>query len=143
MAILHYDTGGNTWNNKSGWLGNGNHCEWHGIKCNTDGLVLDIDMTKNNVIGAVPDLNLPALQYLIFYTNGVSSIPNFQYIPSLLRLQLDRNNVSIIPDFNNLPALRYLWVGNNPLTSFPQSLCDRAISGGLTILHNGEIGCLP
>ena len=142
MAILHYDTGGGTWENKSGWLGNGNHCEWYGIKCNTDGLILEIDLRTNNLIGALPDLNLPALRYLYLENNALSNIPNFQYITSLRWLKLANNNVSTIPDFRNLTALQVMYLGNNPLTSFPQSLCDRVISGGLTIYDSGEIGCL-
>jgi len=146
LAILYYGTGGETWNRKSGWLGNGNHCDWDGVNgCNTDGLVSSISLNANNLIGAVPDLNLPALQSLYLGNNALSVIPNFSYLGALQFLILDKNALSAIPNFRNLLALREVDLNGNPLVkSIPQSLCDRRRPGGIvTIRADIVLSCDP
>jgi len=117
LAILYYGTGGEAWNDKVGWLGNGDHCEWNSITCNTRGLVTHIRLSSNNLIGAVPDLNLPALTTLVLSDNALSVIPDFN-LGALEYLDLSDNDLTEVPNFN-LPALTYLFLKNNDLTEVP------------------------
>lgn len=112
--------------------------QWQGIKINAQGRVEEIYLNNNNLIGTLPNLNLPHLQSLHLPNNQLTSnlpnfnlpklaslvlfnnkftgqIPNFN-LPNLINLILGNNQLSgTIPDFN-LPKLQALWLYSNQLS---------------------------
>lgn len=73
IALLYYKTQGTKWDDDLNFLSGNDHCEWHkvysnpqgsfirGVQCDDDGLVVDIDLSNNNVnVESVPS----ALEYL-------------------------------------------------------------------------------
>ncbi len=112
--------------------------EWQGINVNAQGRVVEILMNNNNLIGTLPNLNLPHLQSLILPSNQLTGnlpnfnspklaslvlfnnkftgqIPNFN-LPNLTGLLLGNNQLSgTIPNFN-LPKLQFLWLNSNQLS---------------------------
>ncbi len=100
----------------------------------------------NNLIGQIPNLNLPNLRYLSLSSNQLSgSIPNFN-LPNLQQLSLSSNQLSgSIPNFN-LPNLQQLSLSSNQLSgSIPNfnlpnlqqlSLSSNQLSGSIPNFTN-------
>jgi hypothetical protein len=86
MALLYFSTGGETWDDSSGFLSASSVCSWNGVLCNATvvesyPMVVRIDMQDNNLHGQLPtELGLLSnLQYLILRENQLSG-----HIPSEL-----------------------------------------------------------
>ena len=120
-------TNGATWTNT--WDFSQPLDTWFGIQLNSFGRVkcLDLDGNPacnavkdkgNNLIGEMPDLDLPFLEHLFLAGNHLSgTIPNFTGMQNLLTLQLCCNGFSgEIPNFSDLPKLNSLELDYNKLT---------------------------
>ena len=55
LASFYNATGGSDWTDNKGWLTDAVLGEWHGITTNEFGRVISIDLTQNNVSGAIPN----------------------------------------------------------------------------------------
>jgi len=77
-----------------------------------------ISLSDNNLIGPVPNLNLPNLKELWLNNNQLSgTIPNFSHLPNLTGLGLHINQLSgTIPNFSGLPNLQNLNLNDNQLS---------------------------
>jgi len=155
LVKLYNATGGPNWTNK--WDLTKPIDTWYGIKLNTDGCVTCIDLdggpkkcdsndfvaNGNNLVGTLPNLNLPELTHLILSSNKLTgSIPDFN-LPKLYLLSLGANQfVGSVPSFSNLKELVYL------------ALCCNQLSGkvpdfnlpnleGLYFQNNKFTGSLP
>ena len=116
LEKLYDATNGATWTDKSNWF-SANMATWKGVTLSSNGCdVLNINLPNNNLIGNLPNLNLPNLQYLTLFDNKLSgTIPNFN-LPSLLTLILYGNQLSgTIPNFA-LPNLQTLYLSRNQLS---------------------------
>jgi len=102
---------------------------WFGVQLNSFGRVKCIDLDGNpscnavkdkgnNLVGEMPDINLPFLEHLFLAGNHLSgTIPDFSGMPNLLTLQLCCNGFSgEIPDFSGLTKLNSLELDYNKLT---------------------------
>lgn len=54
LATFYNALYGREWSNTSGWMRDTNECEWHSITCDDAGMVTSIEMSQNNLWGAVP-----------------------------------------------------------------------------------------
>jgi hypothetical protein len=73
LVAIFQNTGGEDWNNHSGWLENGDPCQWYGVSC-SGGNVVALDLYSNNLTGALP-LEIggfPALKTLTINGNPLS-----------------------------------------------------------------------
>ena len=139
LVELYNSTSGGSWNNVWDLMTPIN--SWYGVTTNTNGCVNQLNLNNNNLVGTLPDLNLPNLTNLelgdnilsgnipdfsyltnatvvnLYQNNFNGSIPNFSNLNSVTQLMLDRNNLSdTIPNFTNLGTLQQLFLGNNNLT---------------------------
>jgi hypothetical protein len=139
LLDLYNSTGGANWTNKTGWNENNTPCSWFGVTC-SGGHITWIGLGNNNLIGILPNLDLPYLQVLSLYENQLignipnfdklfnlqslllgtnkltGTIPNFSYLPNLKGLYLYVNQlIGNIPNFDKLSNLQYLWVQYNQL----------------------------
>jgi Secretion system C-terminal sorting domain/Leucine Rich repeats (2 copies)/Leucine Rich Repeat len=79
--------------------------------------LIRLDLVGNEISGKIPNFDLPKLEHLWLYKNKLSGeIPNFD-LPKLKQLDLLNNQLSgEIPNFNLLPRLQTLYLGGNQLT---------------------------
>ncbi|PHN08221.1 3-coathanger stack domain-containing protein [Flavilitoribacter nigricans] len=103
---------------------------WFGVELNEAGCVYRIDLdgiadfgnftggSGNNLMGEMPDLQLPHLIYLDLGANALAgALPDFSGMGKLLYLYLGNNNFTgNLPDFSMLPELVILDVSVNFLT---------------------------
>ena len=55
LEAIYNGTNGQNWTNKAGWMNYSiDHCQWHGITCDGDGRVTNIDLRDNNLAGKFP-----------------------------------------------------------------------------------------
>ena len=59
LATLYYSTGGDNWTSQRGWLSDDDECRWYnpvvsGDVCNTDGDLVTLDLSSNNLQGTLP-----------------------------------------------------------------------------------------
>ena len=131
LVNFYNATGGENWTNNDGWLVEP-VSNWFGITLSEDGCFVEvIELSQNNLIGVLLDLNLPNLIALklmqpFWEVNSLSgTIPDFNNLPKIETLNLSHNQlIGNIPDFNNLPNLGYLSVSNNQLTGTIPNLVE-------------------
>jgi hypothetical protein len=64
LVRLYEETGGEKWNRNGGWLEDGiDQCRWEGVTCTEYGLVAEIALGRNNMVGRLFDL-ASSLTYL-------------------------------------------------------------------------------
>ncbi|XP_022140892.1 MDIS1-interacting receptor like kinase 2-like [Momordica charantia] len=103
-----------------------NPCEWKGIICNNQGLVIEINMASTGLRGTLDKLN-------------------FSSFPNLLRLDLKINNLSgaIPPSIGVLSKLQFLDLSTNKLNStLPLSLANLTEVFELDVSRNFITGSL-
>jgi gliding motility-associated-like protein len=169
LVRLYRATDGANWKvrdtlgKKSPWILTQPMTTWYGVTMNTEGCVICIDLDGNadcmsrleggmNLVGTVPNLNLPNLQILSLSNNKLSGvIPNFS-LPNLQFLHLDYNQLSgTIPNLS-LPNLRYLFLDFNQLTgtipnfTLPNlqvlHLGDNRLSGTIPVFNTNNLSAL-
>ena len=92
LAKMFYANGGDEWTTKYGWLGNGDHCNWYGVTCDSDSKVEELSLTDNNLTGAMTDLSaLISVNSIVLDVNNLTGpIPsNVCAISSTIFLQVD------------------------------------------------------
>jgi len=101
LLELYNSTDGANWTNKTGWNQTNTPCSWFGVNCHIISDVTSIQLSNNNLVGTLPNLNLPYLQDLSLGSNQLSgTIPNFSNLPNLQWLYLRSNQLSgTIPNF--------------------------------------------
>lgn len=98
LVNFYNTTGGPNWSPQM-WNLTESMNNWSGVELNGEGCVTRLELSNNNLVGTLPNLNLPNLQFLTLKNNPnlTGSIPNFS-LPNLLRLDLTSN------DFRNMPT---------------------------------------
>jgi len=141
LVDLYNSTNGSGWTTKTGWNATNTPCSWFGVTC-SGGNVRTLNLQSNQLVGTIPNLNLPALTQLRLNTNQLTgTIPNFN-MSNLISLQLFNNQLSgTIPDFN-MPNLTSLQLYNNQLSgSIPNFNMPNLTS--LQLFNNQLSGSIP
>ena len=102
LMLLYNATNGPRWKHSSGWTGiSANPCQMFGVRCNINGQVEMIVLSRNNLTGTIPKS--------LFYA---------PYFSSLLHLALNENNLAgTIPrEVGVLKSLKFFDVGLNNLS---------------------------
>lgn len=141
LVDLYDSTDGANWTNHNGWM-NGPVRTWFGIVLNSNGRVVSLDLHNNNLIGDLPNLNLPFLQGLVLHNNQISgTVPAFS-LPALLDLNLVYNQITgPIPNFN-LPAIRFINLGANQFSGELPNLAYPSLIS-LILASNNLSGEIP
>ncbi len=154
LAIFYEATNGKQWFNNLDWLSEKDECEWFGVNCNTEGLVVEVDLSKcqkgflflsvysqaylissikisdeNFVSGTIPSefmSGIPSLESIQLYNNRLSGkIPNsLSSLSNLDMLDLEGN---VLTGMVNLDDLLY---SANTLKSLRLSF--NSLEGNLT-----------
>ena len=146
LAALYNATGGPGWRNSTNWLSDEPLSEWHGIRTNTAGRVVELGLNGNNLSGSLPaELgDFEYLESLILYNNRISGPvppelgrlgrlktlflnscgvygpipPEIGQLTDLEILNLSGNDLSgsIPAEMGGMTRLKWLWLGGNQLT---------------------------
>jgi Leucine-rich repeat (LRR) protein len=114
LVNLYNATNGEGWNNT--WDLQTPVSDWYGVGIDND-RVKFLNLTGNNLVGHIPDLNLDELWTLSLGNNHlIDTIPDFTFLTNLRNLFLDDNTLTgSIPDFTAIPSLRIFYCSNNEL----------------------------
>jgi hypothetical protein len=108
LAALYYAFGGPKWFNTTDWLTSTDFCLWHGILCNIQGNVTELDLHSNNLVGTIP--------------------PELSLMTTLIALNLANNHLTgTLPGYTIAAdaSLGIINVANNSLTgTIPDNLLD-------------------
>ncbi|EDN71345.1 receptor protein kinase [Beggiatoa sp. PS] len=157
LVALYDSTNGDNWTNNTDWLQNNTPCSWQGITCG-NGVVTEIKLLDNNLIGTLPDLSaLTGLEHLALYSavdeekksltpnQLTGNIPDLSALTNLKVLHLVGNQLDgPIPDMSALTQLQFLALGFNKLSGqIPEFVSTLT---NLTMLHlptNQLTGTIP
>jgi Leucine-rich repeat (LRR) protein len=126
VILFWYATQGNnnSWDDDCNFFSSAKLCDWndygrHGVFCNDDGHVSELNIHENNVQGSlVSELSeLSALEYLNLHDNALSGSipPQLGDLQNLIELELDENRLTgtIPSQVTSLPKLEYLGLSDN------------------------------
>jgi len=116
LSLLYYQFRGDKWTDQYNFLSQVDHCNWHkeystpmghfvnGVQCNDDGLVVDLDLSKNNLVASyIPQeiSEFENLERLHLYGNTIGGgFPEFSKLSNLKSLGLmDIDLIGTIPSY--------------------------------------------
>ena len=162
LVALYHSTGGANWYANTNWLSDRPIGEWHGVNTNSNGRVIELDLSGNNLTGSIPpelgDLtSLSMLNLGQYWDDGKDNFSSNKLagpIPSELGdltnlrvLDLAGNNLTgTIPlelaSLSNLEEL-HLHNGNSLTGSIPPGLGNLVNLESLGLSHNRLTGTIP
>ena len=126
LTLLHQATQGERWRHRQGWLTEEPLGRWHGVTTNPMGRVTRIDLTGNNLQGAIP----PEL-------GGMDCLEELDLRDNLLQGEIP-------PEAARIPTLKYLFLQDNRLTGeIPVSLCGHPQITEIGLDNNQLEGEIP
>ena len=98
LVTLYHSTGGPNWTANTNWLSDRPIGEWRGVTTNSNGRVIRLDLSYNDLTGEIP--------------------PELGGLSNLTSLTLGGNQLTgeIPPELGRLSNLTGLWLSNNQLT---------------------------
>ena len=150
LVALYNSTDGTNWESNSGWLSDSPLEWWYGVATNSDGRVIVLDLTHNELTGTIPaELgDLANLRHLSLRGNELTgTIPaELGDLANLQYLSLGSNGLmgTIPAELGDLANLQYLDLGGNELTgTIPAELGDVTKLGRLNLGENQLTGTIP
>ena len=150
MVAVYHAAGGANWALDSNWLSDEPIGTWHGVTTDESGSVIDLDLTRNLLIGSIPaELgSLSNLKSLRMSGNNLGgSIPNeLGNLTALINLELHDNNLSgsIPTEVGRLSKLTWLELSRNDLSgSIPAEMSKLTNLTVLALSHNELTGTFP
>ena len=150
LIALYNATGGAGWYDDRHWLSDLPIGEWRGVTTDGDGRVIGIDLSSNQLSGAIPPElgNLANLEELSLNVNQLSGAipPELGNLANLERLYLSENQLSgaIPPELGNLANLEELSLSANQLSgAIPPELGNLANLVYLLLNVNQLSGAIP
>lgn len=134
---LYDSTGGASWLNHSGWLGQGSPCAWHGVCCDRTGAISSVVLFDNNLAGTLPtELGLAmSLERLELSPNG-RGLPEHFFGPS--------HDARPLPRVQRSPPHMLPWHGGSRLSgTLPAQLAALPKLRELNLWGNRISGTLP
>lgn len=77
LADLYNATNGDSWTNNTNWCTSAPINTWYGVKCDSQGNIIGIDLAKNNLVGTLPEslsTLMDSCNYLIIGQNELSGV---------------------------------------------------------------------
>ncbi len=155
LMDLYNSAGGTSWTNKTGWDQGAagldcDVCSWYGVTCDNLNRIIGLDLTKNNLVGSVPNTlsGLIYLRTLKLWDNQLSgSFPDiWTNMTDLDYLDMSKNNFTgnLPSSMGNLQKLRVLYVENNNLSGpLLPAIGDLPKIETVWMKNNNFSGCYP
>ncbi len=150
LEILFEATGGTDWTNAHNWLTDEPLGDWSGVTTDSDGRVVALELSGNNLSGAFPpeigDLDQLRELDLVFNRLTGPIPPRLGGLTNLSALDIGSNQLTgpIPPELGNLANLSRLRAGRNQLTGpIPPELGSLAGLNYLELLGNRLTGPIP
>lgn len=150
LEIVYNATGGVGWTENDNWLTDAPLEQWHGVRVDGQGRVVELRLHQNNLSGPIPPElgKLTNLTWLALGSNNLSGSipPELGDLRALGLLVLGRNNLTgpIPPDLGNLAKLWSLDLSDSDLSGpVPPELGNLASLGSLTLSNNNLTGPIP
>ena len=143
--------GPSSWENVDGWEEGGQDIsEYYGVTVSTEGTLIRIKLTKNNLEGGLPETigQLTALMILNLSSNFIEGPlpPSITDMVSLNKLELSRNRFSgEIPEtIGEMTNLKKIVLQNNKFSGeIPKGVCSIAALLHCDFSRNDLIGTVP
>ena len=131
LKTFYESTKGVEWTNTENWMREYlPHCYWHGVSCDKDDRLIELDLRHNGLSGTLSDLsNLSSLEVLDLSDNDIKGeIPtSIGLLNNLTRLRLSYNSFQgNETNLDNLTKLQLVHLHSN------------RISGTIPVLHGGH-----
>ena len=126
LVVLYEATNGPNWVNSDNWLSDAPLGDWYGVRTDTSGRVVELNLPRDNLTGPIP--------------------PELGNLTSLTRLDLRSNDLTgpIPPELGNLTNLEILWLPGNDLTGpVPPELGSLSSLEQLVLGHNQLSSPIP
>jgi hypothetical protein len=153
LLNIYQDLDGTNWTNKTGWEegdlnGTCDYCNWYGVTCNYLGQIIEINLSNNNLQGALPQdlIALTNLKNLNLNNNLIiDTIPNYwDSLDNLYLLDLRFNSlIGPIPfSYTTMTKINTIHLDNNNLDSLiPPGLGYNGSLQTFTASNNLLEGC--
>lgn len=152
LISLYNATDGRNWKYRTLWSTNPNSTSdvsnWYGIKVekiNGQDHVTEIDLSRNNLSGTLPDLTaLSKLKYIWLYDNKLNAFQEGDWnLSNLEYLNIENNELTNLPlNFGKITSLRIVLLKGNLIASLPESIGDLTSLNTLD-LENNKITTIP
>ena len=122
LVAFYNATGGPNWRSDANWLTSRPPGDWHGVRVDSAGRVVELLLPENNLTGSIPPEigDLSALTNLALRRNNLRGLipPEIGDLVALDRLALHGNSFSgtLPPELGKLSKLRLLLVSANSLS---------------------------
>lgn len=140
-------TNGTGWKRKDLWNTKSDVCTWFGVKCSTNGEVIELNLESNSLRGTIPsDLYfLQQLQVLNVADNDVDiTFDLIENAPSLSELHLNATSVSSLDGLGKAIGLVKFFAGSSNLggNSIPEEFYQLTLLQEVDLSDNSLIGTL-
>ena len=169
LIALYEATDGANWKNSDNWLTDKPLGSWYGVSTDGSGRVTELDLSRNELNGLVPDLsaltnlmkldlsrnrmrrNISGLSRLtnlteldVSYNLLTEALPNLSMLGNLTELNLGRNTIrGQIPDLSALTSLKALNLRYNLLSGPIPRLSGLSELAYLSLRNNDLSGPIP
>ena len=150
LVALYHSTGGANWDANANWLSDRPIGEWRGVTTNSNGRVIELGLSGNNLTGALPaELGrLSNLTELSLVDNQLTGEipPELGRLSNLTELSLAENQLTgeIPPELGGLSNLTRLALDYNQLTGeIPPELGRLSNLTDLGLAENQLMGEIP
>ncbi|CAM9995974.1 unnamed protein product [Ectocarpus sp. 12 AP-2014] len=150
LTLLYRSTGGPAWSRSQNWNTKADISTWRGVKVNSKGRVVQLDLSNNKLEGVIPKElgNLRALTSLDLRSNELKEHipPQLGNLTALERLDLSRNQLegSIPTTLGSLSKLKTVQLHVNKLTgNIPKNLGALRKLQELSLYDNELSGPIP
>ena len=150
LTILYHSTNGDEWTNNQNWLSDGPLNTWYGVRTNSHGEVVRLELKRNNLQGPIPIelCHLASLGVLDLRYNDLTGNlpPEFGLLANLTWLGLSGNELAggIPPELGQLTHLNTLVLDSTNLTgNIPPELGQLTNLTWLSMLNSRISGNIP
>lgn len=154
LVDFYNTTNGASWSERSGWQDGAagiscDVCSWHGILCDQQDNVIQLNLSDNNLIGGLTTtLDVPFLQLLDLSQNTISGgiTAWISTLDSLIVLDLSHNALtgSLPTQLSAMDNLSILYLQDNNLTGGLPSIYPSTLDLNALYLHDNVLsGCIP
>lgn len=141
---------GGSWGVNENWLSDESFCTWHGITCDNDSKLVELELRNNELECEIPEavFDLPSLQVLDVTGNSNVQLSfagiDSDRVAGVTKLYFADTNTDSLEGITNFSNLKALGAGGTGLTGeFPLNVLELTSLSTLDLSHNLLTGTIP